>query len=166
MTKEKSNIQELVGDLIISYIKITSGKSSQILYKSYDDILSIMNRSKEIEKNKVKKYFANLQKQGSDVLKAEILAKRMRLGKYYINQKDLITYGKNVKDFFDVETNAKDIVINAIQNEIDFQEDENGVAEGSNELDYNDDMTDDENNDDNDPIDSDDDLGDIYASSQ
>ena len=114
----KQNLQESLGELLAVYLQFSTGKRKHILFKSYQDIVSIVDRSSEIEKNKVKKHFADLRKKGKDVLRAEVLMKRMRLGKYFMNQKDLVTYGKKVENFFgedeitdkDQETLLNDLV--------------------------------------------------------
>ena len=114
----KQTLQESLGELLAVYLQFSTGKRKHVLFKSYQDIVSIVDRSSEIEKNKVKKYFSDLRKKGKDVLRAEVLMKRMRLGKYFVNQKDLVTYGKKVENFFgedeitdkDQETLLNDLV--------------------------------------------------------
>lgn len=98
--ESRRNLQTEVASLLKLYLQYAAGPDRDILYNSYDHVLSIVERAGEIEKNKVKKHFLRLQQQGPEHLRAEMLLKRMRLGKYNINVKDLATYGKTLPDVF------------------------------------------------------------------
>ena len=103
-------IAPFLGESLYSYLKYGYSPEKQIHLKSYGDIVSIVDRSKEIEKNKVKRYYASLRGNGNgeDVLKAEMKLKLLRLGKYNVNQSDLIRYGKKVQNFFDDNEETSD----------------------------------------------------------
>ena len=103
-------IAPFLGESLYSYLKYGYSPEKQIHLKSYEDIVSIVDRSKEIEKNKVKRYYASLRGNGNgeDVLKAEMKLKLLRLGKYNVNQSDLIRYGKKVQNFFDDNEETSD----------------------------------------------------------
>ena len=97
----KQNLGEALGELLAVYLQFSADKRKTVIFKSYQDIVSVVDRSNEIEKNKVKKYFSDLRKKGKDIFDTEVLMKRMRLGKYFMNQKDLVTYGRKVENFFE-----------------------------------------------------------------
>lgn len=98
--ESRRKLQTEVANLLKHYLQYAAGPDRAILYSSYDHVLSIVDRAGEIEKNKVKKHFLRLQQKGPEHLRAEMLLKRMRLGKYNINIKDLATYGKTLPDVF------------------------------------------------------------------
>lgn len=101
LSESKMVLQEGLGELLYAYVQYGINRTQRIHFESYENIMKIVERGREIEKNRVKKYYASLQNQSNDLLRAELVMKRMNLGKYFINQKDLITYGKKIENFYE-----------------------------------------------------------------
>ena len=128
LENSRVTLQESLGELLYTYIECGIHSSQHVHFKSYNDIMTLVDRAKEIEKNRVKKYYASLQNQSNDLLRAELVMKRMNLGKYFINQKDLITYGKNIENFYETEDSDLNAPTETIVNElITGQDDENNI---------------------------------------
>lgn len=96
--ESRLTLQDALGSLFLFYFQYDI---QNVHFMSYADIIKLVDKGKEIEKQKVKKYYAKLQNQSVDLLKAELSMKRLNLGNYFINQNDLITYGKKVDNFYD-----------------------------------------------------------------
>lgn len=150
----KMTLQSSLEDLFTFYFQYDIPK---VHFMSYNDIIKIIDNGKEIEKQSVKKYFAGLQATSSDLFRAEVSMKRLNLGRYFINQKNLITYGKKVDNFYDdKEDTAEDLKEfggEATEEDILAGEDDNNVG------------SDDEPEDDDEfvPLGEDDDTGDIFG---
>ena len=129
LSNSRVTLQESLGELFYAYIECGIHRSQHVHFKSYENIMTLVDRAKEIEKNRVKKYYASLQNQSVDLLRAELVMKRMNLGKYFINQKDLITYGKNIENFYESqENNDETVPVQDMVNELlTGQDDENNI---------------------------------------
>jgi hypothetical protein len=121
-TLSQSNIP--LGNLLTVFLKYGSSPEKQIHMKSYEEIKAVVQRSKEIEKNEVKRYFAKLKSEGKDAFASEVAIKLLHLGKYNIKQSDLIRYGKKIENFFqndDIDSEDAGDIIHAMENNIDSE---------------------------------------------
>lgn len=154
MMDSQMTLQSSLEDLFTFYFQYDIPK---VHFMSYNDIIKIIDNGKEIEKQSVKKYFAGLQATSSDLFRAEVSMKRLNLGRYFINQKNLITYGKKVDNFYDdKEDSAEEL------KEFGDEADEEDILAGE---DDNPDGSDDELEEDDEfvPLGEDDDTGDIFG---
>ena len=166
LSESKMVLQEGLGELLYAYIQYGINRTQLIHFESYANVMKIVDRGREIEKNRVKKYYASLQNQSVDLLRAELVMKRMNLGKYFINQKDLITYGKNIENFYEEEhlDNQEGMVNELIENDSEdiFDPEQDNIMEQLDYLQIEDDAAEDDLLMEYEPPEEDDDLMDLY----
>jgi hypothetical protein len=116
---DKLSVQKKVHALLVTFfLKIAREKTPMEV--SYADIMTKMSRSMEREKKSIKDYF---KKMDDEERKAEKVMKKLHLGKFQVNKKSLITYGKQ-QDLFGADDVGEDNdaqLINEYMNMIDQQ---------------------------------------------
>jgi hypothetical protein len=107
----RDNIKKELSDFLLDMISTIRTKQ-QVNVKepfmlSYDEIIKKMDYYRDREKQKIKNYFKNMP---SDERKAEIVLKKLHLGVFAIDNKKLVTYGKETGFYGEViveENNAE-----------------------------------------------------------
>jgi hypothetical protein len=157
MIESQMTLQGALADLFLFYFQYDIQK---VNFMSYADIIKIIDKGKEIEKQAVKKYFAGLQRTSTDLFKAEVSMKRLNLGRYFMNQKNLITYGKKVDNFYDDKDENEVDMLNEFN--VEGDDDEELIVGEINEGDEYDDDGEGEDDDEFVPPGEDDDTNDIF----
>jgi hypothetical protein len=101
---DKLSVQKRVHELLVAYF-IMIKREKDPVEMSYADIMVKMDRSVEREKRSVKDYFKQMD---TEERKAEMTMKSLHLGKFQVNQKSLINYGKGETELFGAEDVGED----------------------------------------------------------
>ena len=105
----KDNIKRELSDFLLDMISTIRTKQQvnvkESFMLSYDEIIKKMDFYRDREKQKIKDYFKGLT---SDERKAEIILKKLHLGVFAIDNKKLVTYGKETGFYGDVFEKDKD----------------------------------------------------------
>jgi hypothetical protein len=101
---DKLSVQKRVHELLVAYF-IMIKREKDPVEMSYADIMIKMDRSVEREKRSVKDYFKQMD---TEERKAEMTMKSLHLGKFQVNQKSLINYGKGETELFGAEDVGED----------------------------------------------------------
>jgi len=97
----KKELSEFLLDMVSTIRTKHQINAREPFMLSYDEIIKKMDYYRDREKQKIKDYFKNMT---SDERKAEIILKKLHLGVFAIDNKKLVTYGKETGFYGEVIT--------------------------------------------------------------